>query len=85
MAELADALDLGSSGLSRAGSSPVIRTTPAVSKSCTAGFLLLSFLPAFMAGIFFVNAYQLKASTHKLCLRLFSFLWISSRVQCGYL
>ena len=62
-----------------------IGTTPAVSKSCTAGFLLLSFLPAFMAGIFFVNAYQLKASTHKLCLRLFSFLWISSRVQCGYL
>ena len=38
MAELADALDLGSSGLSRAGSSPVIRTTPAVSKSRIAGF-----------------------------------------------
>ena len=28
MAELADALDLGSSGESRAGSSPVIRTRP---------------------------------------------------------
>ena len=32
MAELADALDLGSSGLSRAGSSPVIRTKTKTSK-----------------------------------------------------
>ena len=44
MAELADALDLGSSGLSRAGSSPVIRTTPAVSKLRIAGFLFYQLL-----------------------------------------
>ena len=33
MAELADALDLGSSGISRAGSSPVIRTKTEASEN----------------------------------------------------
>ena len=36
MAELADALDLGSSGISRAGSSPVIRTKTEASKKPSA-------------------------------------------------
>ena len=40
MAELADALDLGSSAARHAGSTPVTRTTPAVSKTRTAGFSL---------------------------------------------
>ena len=37
MAELADAQDLGSCEAIRVGSTPTIRTTPAVSKSRTAG------------------------------------------------
>ena len=41
MAELADALDLGSSGSLRAGSSPVIRTkNPALEPFCAPGVLL---------------------------------------------
>ena len=40
-----------------AGSSPSVSTTPAVSNSRTAGsFLFWSFVPALVAGIFFVNA-----------------------------
>lgn len=41
MVELADTPDLGSGAVRHTGSSPAIRTTPAVSKLRTAGFLYL--------------------------------------------
>ena len=57
MAELADALDLGSSGKSRAGSTPVIRTIKecftSVSKSLVFYFFVLVF-ELYSAGFIFV-------------------------------
>ena len=57
MAELADALDLGSSGNPRAGSSPVTRTIDKGSKfGFIAGFVSLFLLPDF---IFYPLVYPL--------------------------
>lgn len=60
MAELADAPDLGSGGVIHAGSIPVTRTTRQGPEPIRApGFCFTqNTMPAFTAGIFFVNASQ---------------------------